>query len=147
MGTDCANRPRVNALVVHVDGGARNNPGPAAYGYVICRADGTEIEARGEFIGEATNNIAEYRGMIAAAKRAVELGASAAVFRVDSELLERQVNGRYRVKAAHLRSLIIELMDTLRRLPEWRVEYVPRERNQKADRMVNLALDTRGAVP
>ncbi len=147
MGSACPSSSSVSSLVIHVDGGARNNPGPAAYGYVICRADGAEVESRGEFIGEATNNVAEYRGMIAAAKRVVELGARTATFRVDSELLERQVTGRYRVKAAHLRPLIIELMDALRRLPEWRVEHVPRELNRKADRMVNLAIDTRGVVP
>ena len=73
-----------------MDGGSRRNPGPAAFGYVI-RDGATPLERRGEFIGDATNNVAEYRGMIAAARRAVELGASEVEFRVDSELLQRQV--------------------------------------------------------
>jgi len=133
-------------LLIYTDGGARNNPGPAGFGYVICDRSGKTIEARGAYIGEATNNVAEYKGMIAAANRAAELDAAAAEFRVDSELLERQVNGRYRVKAAHLRPLFEELMKALGRLPAWSVRHVRREGNHVADSLVNRAIDARGEV-
>ncbi len=133
-------------FIIHTDGGARGNPGPAAFGYVICNSNGEKIEGRGEFIGEATNNVAEYKGMIAAAKRTVELGADAAEFRVDSELLERQVKGRYRVKAPHLKPLFAELMAALQQIPEWRVRHVRREQNTEADELANRAMDTGGVV-
>jgi ribonuclease HI len=131
---------------VHVDGAARNNPGPAAFGYVICDAGGGRIEARGEYLGETTNNVAEYRGMVAAARRAAELGAARVTFHVDSQLLQRQVTGRYRVKAAHLKPLVADLLAALRRIPDWAVVHVPRERNRAADRLANRALDARGTV-
>ena len=134
-------------FIVHADGGSRNNPGPAGFGYVITNAAGRLIEERGEYIGEATSNVAEYRGLIAAARRAAELGAGSAEFRVDSELLERQVAGQYRVKAAHLRPLFCEVMAELRRFRSWTVRHVPREQNAEADRLVNLAIDTRGTAP
>ena len=143
MPTPKAGQP---PLVIHVDGASRNNPGPAGFGYVIREQGGREIAARGEFIGETTSNVAEYRGMIAAAKRVVELGAGSATFRVDSQLLERQVSGRYRVKAAHLKPLFAELMGALRQIPEWRVEHVPREQNREPDRLANRAVNVRGVV-
>ena len=133
-------------LIVHADGGSRGNPGPAGFGYVICDARGKRIEARGEFVGKTTNNVAEYKGMIAAARRVAELGADAADFRVDSELLERQVAGKYRVKAKHLRPLFAELMAALERVPEWSVRHVRREQNTEADRLANRAMDVRGVV-
>ena len=133
-------------LVIQVDGGSRNNPGPAGFGYVIGDGSGRLIEARGEFIGDATSNVAEYKGMVAAAQRAAALGARSVTFRVDSELLERQVNGRYRIKALHLKPLWAELMAALNRIPEWHVQHVPREQNQAADLLVNRAIDARGAV-
>jgi len=104
------------------------------------------LEARGEFIGEATNNVAEYRGMLAAARRAVELGARVVAFRVDSQLLERQVRGQYRVRAPHLKPLLAELRDLLRQIPEWTVEHVRRGHNREADRLVRRAIDARGVV-
>jgi ribonuclease HI len=133
-------------LVVHADGGARNNPGPAAFGYVIRRSDGKLVERRGEYIGETTNNVAEYRGLIAAARRVADLGADAAQFCVDSELLERQIAGRYRVKSPHLKPLFAELMAELRRVQNWTVCHVPRELNGEADRLANQAIDSRGVV-
>ncbi len=133
-------------LIIHTDGAARGNPGPAAFGYAVFDADGEWLEGRGEFIGDTTSNVAEYKGMIAAARRAAELGAAEAEFRVDSELLERQVNGAYRVKAPHLRRLHAELMAALDRLPSWRVCHVRRAHNAEADRLANQALDARGVA-
>jgi len=133
-------------LVIHADGASRGNPGPAAFGYVIRDQGGRDIEARGEFIGDTTNNVAEYRGLIAAARRAAELSPAAVEFRVDSQLLERQVRGQYRVKAAHLKPLFGELTRVLERIPRWSVVHVPREANHEADRLANRALDVRGVV-
>ena len=90
--------------------------------------------------------VAEYKGMIAAARRAVALGARTVEFRVDSELVQRQVTGRYRVKAPHLKPLLAEVMAVLGRIPEWRVVHVPRSANREADAMANRALDARGVV-
>ena len=132
-------------LVIYCDGGARGNPGPAAFGYVILD-DGREVDARGEFLGETTNNVAEYRGLIAAARRVAALSPENAIFRVDSELLQRQVTGRYRVRAAHLKPLHAELMAVLRTLSDWRVEHVRRHNNLRADEMANRAMDARGVV-
>ena len=133
-------------LIVHADGGSRNNPGPAAFGYVICDEHDGPIESRGEFIGETTNNVAEYRGLIAAAERAAALGAQSVEFRVDSELLQRQATGAYRVKAAHLKPLHRQLLAALARIPAWTVRHVPREQNHRADALANRAMDVRGVV-
>ena len=133
-------------LIINCDGGSRGNPGPAGFGYVIHTSDGRPVEARGEFLGETTNNVAEYKGIIAAARRVAELGARSATFRVDSELLQRQVTGRYRVKAAHLKPLFAELMAALGRIDRWRVEHVRRENNELADELANQAMDVRGVV-
>jgi ribonuclease HI len=132
--------------VVHCDGGARGNPGPAGFGFVICDADGEEVYSRGEFVGNATNNVAEYRGLIAAARQVAELGGRSVTFRVDSQLLQRQVTGQYRVKAAHLKPLHADLMQALRAVPGWSVEHVRREHNRHADKLVNQAIDARGVV-
>jgi ribonuclease HI len=113
---------------------------------VICDAAGEEIYSRGEFVGRATNNVAEYRGLIAAARQVAELGGRSVTFRVDSQLLQRQVAGQYRVKAAHLKPLHAELMAALRQIPDWSVEHVRREHNRHADALVNQAMNTRGVV-
>ena len=133
-------------LIIHCDGGSRNNPGPAGFGYVISDGSGRRLEGRGEFIGSATNNVAEYKGLIAAATRAVELGARSVTFRVDSELIERQVAGQYRVKSPNLKPLFAELMGVLKQISKWRVEHVRREYNADADLLANRAMDARGVV-
>jgi ribonuclease HI len=123
------------------DGGARGNPGPAAFGYVLETEDGTVLAAHGEAIGRATNNVAEYRGLIAGLEKALELGVDDVEVHSDSELLVRQMTGVYRVKNATLKDLREEAAGLARRLR--RVEYraVRREQNELADRLVNEALD------
>ena len=123
------------------DGGARGNPGPAAYGYVLEATDGTVLDARGEAIGTATNNVAEYRALLAGLERAVELGVDELEVVSDSELLVKQMRGEYKVKNAALRELWAEAGRLARRL-DW-VEYtaVRRELNELADALVNEALD------
>jgi ribonuclease HI len=141
-----ASKSDPSELIIHCDGGARNNPGPAGFGYVIWDGSGRRLEGRGEFIGTATNNVAEYKGLIAAAARAVELDAGSVTFRVDSELLERQISGRYRVKSPNLKPLFAKLMSTLKQIDKWRVEHVRREYNADADLLANQAMDARGVV-
>lgn len=126
------------------DGGARGNPGPAAYGYVLEAEDGTVLDARGEAIGVATNNVAEYRALVEGLRRAVEAGVDELTVVSDSELIVKQMRGEYRVKNAALRALSLEAGSLARRIG--RVEYtaVRREHNELADRLVNEALDAAG---
>jgi len=128
-------------LVVHVDGGARGNPGPAAIGVVVAGADGTPIEQRGERIGEATNNVAEYRALLRGLERARALGATEVELVGDSELIAKQVNGQYKVKHAGLRPLHAQALAALGAFASWRVRTVPRAQNAAADALVNAALD------
>ena len=123
------------------DGGARGNPGPAAFAYVIEAEDGTVLAAHGEAIGRATNNVAEYRGLIAGLEKALELGVDEVEVVSDSELLVRQMTGVYRVKNAALRDLSVEAGRLARRLRTVEYRAVRREQNELADRLVNEALD------
>jgi ribonuclease HI len=126
------------------DGGARGNPGPAAYGYVLEASDGTVLDARGEAIGVATNNVAEYRALLAGLQRAVEIGVSELEVVSDSELLVKQMTGEYRVKNAALRELSVEAARLARALGRVSYTAVRREHNKLADTLVNEALDAGG---
>jgi ribonuclease HI len=123
------------------DGGARGNPGPAAYGYVLEDADGTVLAEQGERIGRATNNVAEYRALIAGLERAAELGVTELEVASDSELMVRQMQGRYKDKNAALRDLWERASRLERRVGRVRYTAVRREHNARADRLVNDALD------
>jgi ribonuclease HI len=123
------------------DGGARGNPGPAAYGYVLETENGTVLDARGEAIGVATNNVAEYRALIAGLEKALELGVDELEVVSDSELLVRQMTGVYKIKNAALRELTAEAARLAGRLGRVRYTAVRREHNELADRLVNEALD------
>ena len=123
------------------DGGARGNPGPAAYGYVLEAEDGTVLAAHGERIGVATNNVAEYRALIAGLEKAIELAVDDVEVISDSELMVKQMTGEYRVKNEALRELSLEAMSLARKLRNVSFEAVRREHNELADRLVNEALD------
>ena len=123
------------------DGGARGNPGPAAYGYVLEAEDGTVLDARGEAIGTATNNVAEYSGLVAGLARAVEIGLTELEVVSDSELMVRQMTGVYRVKNQGLRELNLEATALARKIGKVTYRAVRREHNKLADRLVNDALD------
>ena len=123
------------------DGGARGNPGPAAYGYVLEAEDGTVLAAHGEAIGTATNNVAEYRALIAGLEKAAELGMDELEVVSDSELLVKQMRGEYKVKNERLRDLFEQASDLANRLGSVRYKAVRREHNELADRLVNEALD------
>ena len=123
------------------DGGARGNPGPAAAAYVLEADDGTILDARGEAIGVATNNVAEYTALVAGLSRAVELRTDELEVVSDSELLVKQMNGEYRVKNRALAELSLEAARLARRIGRVRYRAVPRTENELADRLVNEALD------
>jgi probable phosphoglycerate mutase len=127
------------------DGGARGNPGPAAYGYVLEAEDGTVLAAHGEAIGVATNNVAEYRGLVAGLGRAAELQLAEVEVVSDSELLVKQMNGEYRVKNEALRELSVQAARLARQVGKVRYTAVRREHNELADRLVNEALDSAGS--
>jgi ribonuclease HI len=123
------------------DGGARGNPGPAAYGFVLESEDGTLLAAEGEAIGTATNNVAEYSGLIAGLQKAVELHVPQVEVVSDSELMVKQMRGEYRVKNEALRELYDEATALARRIGTVEYRHVRRAHNELADKLVNDALD------
>ncbi len=131
----------VGKVIVNVDGGARGNPGPAAIAAVVRGADGKVLEERGERIGRATNNVAEYRALLLGIERARELGANELELVGDSELIVRQVKGEYKVKDATMRTLHEQVRRALEPFEAWSVRHVRREQNAEADRLVNEVLD------
>jgi ribonuclease HI len=123
------------------DGGARGNPGPAAYGFVLETEDGTVLAAEGGAIGVATNNVAEYSGLVAGLRKALELHVPDVEVVSDSELLVKQMRGEYRVKNEALRALFVEASTLARDLQSVEYRHVKRAHNELADRLVNEALD------
>jgi ribonuclease HI len=128
-------------LRVHVDGGARGNPGPAAIGVVVSTPEGEVLDEAAARIGVATNNMAEYEALLLGLERARALGATEVEVINDSELVARQVGGAYKVKHAGLRPLYDQAMAALRGFERWSVRSVPRAQNARADGLVNAALD------
>jgi ribonuclease HI len=126
------------------DGGARGNPGPAAFAFVLEAEDGTVLAAHGQTIGVATNNVAEYRGLIAGLEKAVELAVPEVEVLSDSELMVKQMLGEYRVKNEALRDLSLQAARLARQLDRVEYRHVRRAENELADRLVNEALDAAG---
>src|SRR5438270_6634766 len=125
------------SVVVHVDGGARGNPGPAAVAAVATAPDGSVLGERSAYIGETTNNVAEYRALLLGLELARSLGARAVEVVNDSELVARQIGGQYKVKNPGLRPLWLEATAALREFDSWSVQNVPRALNARADELVN----------
>ena len=130
-------------LEAWVDGGARGNPGPAGFGVRLEVAGGGLHDEIWGWLGETTNNVAEYRGLLEAVRRAVADGFDELVVHTDSELVARQVNGEYRVKQAHLKELYRQVLAAARGLRRFAVVHVRREKNREADALANLAMDRR----
>ena len=128
-------------VVVHVDGGSRGNPGPAAAAAVISTPEGEVLDEASAVLGRATNNVAEYRGLLLGLERARALGATEVDVVNDSELVARQVNGVYKVKHADMRPLYLDALEALRGFDRWSIRSVPRAQNADADALVNQALD------
>ena len=134
-------------VVVHVDGGARGNPGPAAAAAVVSAPDGQVIDRAAVRLGETTNNVAEYRALLLGLERAAELGADEVDVVNDSELIARQVQGAYKVKSADLQPLHGQAMAALEGFTRWSIRSVPRAENATADALVNRALDGEQVAP
>jgi ribonuclease HI len=130
-------------VVVNVDGGSRGNPGPAAIAAVVQEPGGEVLEESAEPIGRATNNVAEYRALLLGIERAAALGATELELVGDSELIVRQVEGRYKVKDATMKELHAQVRRALAGFEDWSIRHVRRELNSEADRLVNEALDGR----
>lgn len=128
-------------LVVHVDGGARGNPGPAAAAAVLSTPDGDVVAEAAAPIGVATNNVAEYKALLLGLEKARELGASEVDVVNDSELVAKQVNGVYKVKHADMKPLHAAALQALGAFERWSIRSVPRAQNAGADALVNQALD------
>ena len=142
------NETPARAWRLRCDGGSRGNPGPAAYGFVLHDASGAEVEARGEYLGVATNNVAEYRSLIAGLQAAAAHGVAALEVNMDSELVVRQMTGEYRVKNEGLKPLNLAARHAAARIPQLRWVSVRREDNARADAIVNETLDrAQGIAP
>ena len=128
-------------MIVNIDGGARGNPGPAGFGVCFAEADGRVLAEFSEAIGVTTNNVAEYRGLLAALRYAVDCGFADLTVRSDSLLLVCQMRGEYRVKNAGLRPLHAEAQRLVAQIGRVRFEHVRREANAEADRLANEAMD------
>lgn len=135
--------PRSFEIVANIDGGARGNPGPAAYGVVVRNSQGELVKEWGEYLGIQTNNVAEYSGLIAALEYAANARYNSIKVLSDSELLVRQMRGQYKVKNPALRELYDRAQALARKLDHFSIEHVLRERNREADRLVNQVLDSR----
>ena len=128
-------------VVVHVDGGARGNPGPAAAAAVVTSPDGDVLDEAQQTLGVATNNVAEYRGLLLGLERARALGATEVEVVNDSELVAKQVNGQYKVKHPDMKPLHAQALAALQGFERWKLRSVPRAQNAAADALVNAALD------
>ena len=134
-------------LIIHFDGGSRGNPGPAAAGVVIHdKESDLALHEAGYFLGTATNNVAEYQGLIRALKLATQMGAARLDINSDSELVVKQITGEYRVKSETLTPLFEEAQSMLLGIEAWQIEYVPRAENARADQLANLAMDRKRDV-
>jgi ribonuclease HI len=131
----------MKSVIVNFDGGSRGNPGPAAVAAVATDPDGEVLTERSETIGQATNNVAEYRALLLAIKLARELAAEEVEFVGDSKLIVEQVRGNWKVKQEHLRPLRAQTVKALEGLPKWSIRHVRRDDNTRADELLNDALD------
>ncbi len=128
-------------VVAYADGASRGNPGPSSYGAVVYDSDGNVLHETGQTIGHTTNNVAEYRGAIAALEAALGLEATEVELRMDSELVVRQLSGRYKVRNPKLVPLHHRVLGLRQRFQNVSIVHVPREQNAAADRLANAALD------
>ena len=128
-------------IIAYIDGGSRGNPGPAAAAYVLNDASGAQLEAKAFFLGKATNNVAEYTGLVKALEAAAQKGPEQLSVFSDSELLVRQINGQYRVKSEQIKPLFQQAVSLLSRFNNWEIRHVTRNNNKQADSLVNQALD------
>jgi ribonuclease HI len=132
---------RARRVIVYSDGASRGNPGPSGAGALVTSPDGRVLSRASKFLGEMTNNMAEYTALLIGLKEAQKAGADDVTIRADSELLIEQLNGRYKVKKETLQILHGAAMDLLSSFKRWKASHIPREKNQEADRLANQAID------
>ncbi len=130
-----------NEIIAYIDGGSRGNPGPAAAGFTLADSAGTQLQAKAFFLGQATNNVAEYTSLVKALEAAKQIGAEQLTVFSDSELLVRQINGQYKVKSELIRPFFRQAISLLGEFKNWQVRHIPREKNEQADELVNQALN------
>ncbi len=130
-----------NDIIAYIDGASRGNPGPAAAGFTLADSAGTQLQAKAFFLGQATNNIAEYTSFVKALEAAKQIGAEQLMVFSDSELLVRQINGQYKVKSEQIRPLFRQAVNLLGEFKTWKVRHITREKNKEADKLVNQALN------
>ena len=135
-----------NEVIAYTDGASRGNPGPAAAGFILIDSNGTQLQAKAFFLGRNTNNVAEYTGVVKAIEAAVKINAERLTVFSDSQLLVRQINGQYKVKSEQIRPLFQKAVELLSRFGSWKVQFVGREKNKEADKLVNQALNLGGDV-
>ncbi len=133
-------------IVAHIDGGSRGNPGPAAAGFTLADSSGTQLQAKGFFLGQATNNVAEYTSFLKALEAAKQIDVEQLTVFSDSQLLVRQINGQYKVKSEQIWPLFQKAVNLLNGFTSWQVRHIPREKNKEADKLVNQALDLKHDV-
>ncbi|MEW6595841.1 MAG: ribonuclease HI family protein [Thermodesulfobacteriota bacterium] len=135
--------PQAGTLTLYCDGASRGNPGEAAAGIVIIDHHGEEVVAKGVYLGQCTNNMAEYQALLLGLHEAHQLNAQQLAIRLDSELVVRQLEGRYQVKDAKLKPFYTKAISLLRGVAKYTITHVPRRGNKRADELANQALDTR----
>jgi ribonuclease HI len=131
----------VKKFILYTDGAARGNPGPAGAGAFICTEDGSAVAEIAEYLGETTNNVAEYQALLSGLKKLIAIGAQEIEIRADSELMVKQIKGEYRVKHPNLKPLFDEAVALLKKIPHYSIKHVEREKNKDADRLANQAID------
>lgn len=143
----CAGSPflkeQAKSCMLYTDGASRGNPGEAGAGAVLLNDSGREVGTRALYLGQCTNNVAEYQALIAGLKLANEYGCNELHVFLDSELIVRQITGRYRVKNVQLKPLFIKVMNLLGQLENWQIRHVPRAENARADELANRGIDER----
>jgi len=128
-------------IIAYIDGGSRGNPGPAAAAFALNDTSGTQLKAKAFFLGRATNNVAEYTGLVKALEAAAQIGSEQLSVFSDSELLVKQINGQYRVKSELIKPLYEQAASLLERFKSWKVHHITRDKNKQVDSLVNQALD------
>jgi len=131
----------IDLIVVNVDGASRGNPGESGIGVVIFDKDSNLINEACDYLGVATNNIAEYKALILGIKLSMRYNAKKTLFKSDSELMVKQIKGEYKVKNAQLKLLFAEVQDLFKKLPNWKIMHVPREENKEADLLANKGVE------
>ncbi len=138
---DISSKKHLDILTVNIDGASRGNPGKAGIGVAIFDKDSKLLKECSEYIGVATNNVAEYKALILGVKEAIRCGAQEILFKTDSELLAKQIMGEYKVKNTQLMYLFTEVHGLLKKVPKWKIKYIPRVENKKADMLANKGVE------